>query len=142
MINPCEERALHYPSAIKLYITNLAIEQASCATIRLLAAARWQVELIFKSLKSGLGIDRLKAASTACVVRSYVWAKLLGAALLLTAPRIIEHHAPQHLSFMRWIRSCRRLLRYSALDCHQAVLGRGSAARTGGTETLFGEEAF
>ena len=86
-----------------LYITNLAIEQASCATIRLLAAARWQVELIFKSLKSGLGIDRLKAASTASVVRNYVWGKLLGAALLLAARNIIEARAPRHLSFIRWI---------------------------------------
>jgi len=86
-----------------LYTTNLTLKQASADTIRLLAAWRWQIELVFKSLKSGIGIDRLKAASSANVASAYVWAKLLGAALMLHARLLIESVAPRTLSFMRWI---------------------------------------
>ncbi len=44
-----------------MVLTSLPVEAASAAEVLATYRLRWQVELAFKRLKSGLGIDRLLA---------------------------------------------------------------------------------
>lgn len=87
-----------------LLTTNLTAEQASRETIQRLYETRWQVELLWKSLKGALGIDRLRAASCEKVVRAFIWAKLLCAVLLLAARGLLAKKAPREIGIIRWFR--------------------------------------
>jgi hypothetical protein len=113
-----------------LYLTNLAGVAFSVSTLVLLYRLRWQVELVFKLCKSGLGLDKGRGRQG-----SRVWvelyAKLIGLVLLtyLSAPvrwqefavadsgesRVVE------LSGLKALQS----LQHTALDLGQA-LHRGS----------------
>jgi hypothetical protein len=79
-----------------LLTTNFGREQVGPETIQRLYETRWQVELLWKSLKGGLGIDRLRAASCESVVRAFIWAKLLCATILLAARGLLAKKAPRH----------------------------------------------
>jgi hypothetical protein len=87
-----------------LLATNLTVEQAGRETVQRLYELRWQVELLWKSLKTGLGIDKLRAASCEKVVRAFIWAKLLCATILLAARALIAKGAPREIGLIRWFR--------------------------------------
>jgi len=87
-----------------LMITNLTVEQASRETIQHLYEMRWQIELLWKSLKSSLGIDRLRAATCENVVRAFIWAKLLNTVLLLNVRGLVTYHDHQEIGLIKWFR--------------------------------------
>lgn len=87
-----------------LIATNLTAEQASAATLQKLYALRWQLELLWKACKSGLGIDRLKAASCEAVVHAFVWARLLCVVLMLAVRGLIAKESPREIGLIRWFR--------------------------------------
>lgn len=45
---------------VNAYVTNLSPEQAPASKLRDLYSLRWQVEIIFKTWKSGLGLDKVR----------------------------------------------------------------------------------
>jgi fatty acid desaturase len=59
-----------------LIVTNLTDFQASADTLAKLYAVRWQIEILFKALKGGLSVDKIRAASCVAVVKAYIWALL------------------------------------------------------------------
>lgn len=87
-----------------LLTTNLSPEQASAETIQKLYELRWQIELLWKALKSSLGIDSLRAASCENVVRAFIWAKLLCAVILLTARGLLSKYSKREIGLIRWFR--------------------------------------
>lgn len=87
-----------------LIVTNLSDVQASADTLAKLYAIRWQIELLFKSLKSGLCVDKIRSASSAAVVRAYIWARLLAAALLMTARDLVGAKLKKEIGILKWYR--------------------------------------
>lgn len=87
-----------------LIITNLSDTQASADTLAKLYAVRWQIELLFKALKSGLSVDKIRSASCLPVVKAYIWARLLAAALLMTARDLISTKLKNEIGILKWYR--------------------------------------
>lgn len=87
-----------------LYATNLTEGQASAATIQKLYALRWQIELLFKGLKSALDMDSIKGARSATVAKAFVWARLVCAAILLGVRAIVAGGAAREIGLLRWMR--------------------------------------
>lgn len=87
-----------------LLTTNLSTEQASAETIQKLYELRWQIELLWKALKTSLGIDSLRAASCENIVRAFIWAKLLCAVILLTARGLLSKNTKREIGLIRWFR--------------------------------------
>jgi len=87
-----------------LYATNLSTSQASAATIQKLYALRWQIELLFKALKSALDMDKVKAARCEAVARAFIWARLVCAAILLGVRAIVASQAEREIGVLRWMR--------------------------------------
>jgi hypothetical protein len=71
-----------------ILVTSLPKETFSLQDISALYRLRWRIEIAFKHLKSGTGLDRPPAA-TAAMAKAYVLAHLL--LILLTEPLIAEH---------------------------------------------------
>jgi hypothetical protein len=71
-----------------ILITSLPKETFSLQDIGALYRLRWRIEIAFKHLKSGAGLDR-PPAETATTAKAYVLAHLL--LILLTEPLIAEH---------------------------------------------------
>lgn len=87
-----------------LYATNLSPGQASATTLQRLYTWRWQIELIFKAMKSVLDIDSVKTAKCETVVMAFVWARLLYAVVLMNARSIIQDATKQEIGVIRWYR--------------------------------------
>jgi hypothetical protein len=68
-------------AAYVLLLSTVREEQASGCVLAELYRVRWQVELLFKRLKSLLSLDALRAHDPA-LVRTYLWAKLIAAVLI------------------------------------------------------------
>ena len=64
-----------------MVLTSLSAEQASAAEVLATYQLRWQVEVAFKRMKSGLGTDRLLARDPA-IARSWLFAHLILALLI------------------------------------------------------------
>jgi len=75
-------------------VTDLASEHASAVDVLELYRCRWQIELVFKRLKSVLLLDALRAKSAA-LARPYLLGKLLGALL-------VEELTGSALAFSPW----------------------------------------
>ena len=75
-------------------VTDLRREQASAVDVLELYRCRWQIELVFKRLKSVLALDALRAKSAA-LARTYLLGKILGAL-------IVEELTGAALSFSPW----------------------------------------
>lgn len=75
-------------------ITDLPKEDITCTQVLELYRMRWQIELLFKRLKSILGFKRLRAKDDK-LCQSYLLAKILGAL-------VIDELSSQALSFFPW----------------------------------------
>lgn len=87
-----------------LIVTNLSDTQASADTLAKLYAIRWQIEILFKALKSGLCVDRIRAAGSVAVVKAYIWARLLAAALLMAARDFVGAKLHREIGILKWYR--------------------------------------
>jgi len=87
-----------------LMITNLSVEQAHRETIQRLYEIRWQIELLWKALKTALGIDRLRAATCEAVVRTFIYARLLNAILLLASHHHINQRVQNEIGIIDWFK--------------------------------------
>ena len=82
-------------SAHFLYVlTDLSAAQASADQVLELYRLRWQIEIVFKRLKSLLHLDHLRAKNNE-LARTYLYAKILGALL-------VEDLARGSVSFFPW----------------------------------------
>lgn len=68
------------------YITDIGCDTLTAEEIAKLYGARWEIELIFKELKSRYAIDKIKT-SKAHIVEALIWAAIL----TLIASRIVYH---------------------------------------------------
>ena len=59
-----------------VYITNIPADRLDAEDIALLYSARWEIELIFKELKSRYGIDNL-TTSNPDAVEALLWVGIL-----------------------------------------------------------------
>jgi hypothetical protein len=75
-------------------ITDLQRSEITCLQVLELYRMRWQIELVFKRLKSILGFKRLRAKDDK-LCQTYLLAKLLGAL-------VIDELSGQALSFFPW----------------------------------------
>jgi IS4 transposase len=66
------------------YLTNISVTALDADDIGILYSARWQIELIFKELKSKYGIDCLPSANP-IIVRALVWVAVL---MLIVSRRV------------------------------------------------------
>ena len=87
-----------------LYLTNIPPERLSSEEIALLYRARWEVELIFKELKSRYGLDVLPSANPQ-VIEAFLW---IGILTLLVSRRVfllVRSYFPEkaeRFTHMRW----------------------------------------
>jgi IS4 transposase len=59
-----------------LYITNIPVDHLNAEDIAVLYSARWEIELIFKELKSRYGIDMLPTSNPE-IVEALLWVGIL-----------------------------------------------------------------
>lgn len=86
-----------------VYLTNLS-EEAVCADdLPVLYTLRWQVELVFKALKSAFSIDEVPSHKQE-VVEVLIWSSLLAALLSQNLHRYLRDLVPpdRHLPPLRW----------------------------------------
>jgi len=81
-------------AAYVFVITDLPRDEVTCLQVLELYRMRWQIELMFKRLKSILGFKRLRAKDNH-LCQTYLLAKLLGAL-------VIDELSGQALSFFPW----------------------------------------
>jgi len=89
-----------------LYLTNIPPEKLEASDIRAVYAARWQVELLFKELKSTYRIDELPSQRRA-VVEALIYAAILTFTVsrrLLAAVSAKLKHLTERLPAQRWAR--------------------------------------
>jgi IS4 transposase len=84
--------------------TNLTKEQASSDTLCRLYALRWQIELFFKAIKSSIGIDKLKLISCEAIAKSYIWARLTYAVVMLSIRGFAQHELSEEIGMIQWFR--------------------------------------
>jgi putative transposase len=72
-----------------VYITNVPTDRLSAEDVRFSYSLRWQVELLFKSLKSHGHLDQLPS-SKPCVVECLIWAAVLAAIVNATLYRLVR----------------------------------------------------
>ena len=75
-------------------VTDLTQKEMSCSQVLELYRMRWQIELVFKRLKSILGFDRLRAKDDK-LCQTYLLGKILGAL-------VIDELTGQALNFFPW----------------------------------------
>ena len=75
-----------------LYLTNIGVELLDLEDIGMLYAARWEVELIFKELKSGYAMDKVKTKNPQ-VIEAFIWI----AFLTMLASRVIHSIVRDHV---------------------------------------------
>ena len=68
------------------YLTNIRVEILSAADIALLYRARWEIELIFKELKSNYRMDQIPSANPN-IVKCLIWVAIL---TLMCSRRILQ----------------------------------------------------
>lgn len=78
-----------------LYLTNIGTELLDLEDIAMLYAARWEVELIFKELKSGYAMDKVKTKNPQ-VIEAFIWI----AFLTMLASRVIHSLVRNHVEAM------------------------------------------
>jgi len=86
-----------------LYITNVPAERLPAEDIAQTYALRWQVEILFKAMKSHGHLDQLPS-SKRCVVECLVWASVLATlvsqALYREVRKVVA--ARRHMPILRW----------------------------------------
>lgn len=87
-----------------IYATNLEIEQASAETVRRLYSLRWQIELLFKSLKGQLELDAVTTAKDPNVAKTLIWARLMCAAVMLAIRGFFTTSKTTEVGLLAWLR--------------------------------------
>jgi hypothetical protein len=111
-----------------LLVTNLSVSAWATDQVLALYRLRWQVELLFKRLKSILDLDALRAKDPT-LARVYLLGKLIGLLMIEDWSDALSHHLPhwfadvaRPLSLWRWMCLWTDLLR-------QAIRGPMTLAR-------------
>ena len=86
-----------------VYLTNLPAHRLFAQDVQAVYALRWQVELLFKALKSHGRLEQLPSSNQA-IVEAWVWASVLAAAASQALYRLIRACAPQNrfVPLLRW----------------------------------------
>ena len=86
-----------------LYLTNVPADRLPAEHISSTYALRWQVELLFKAMKSHGHLDQLPSAKR-CVVECLIWASVLAALVSRELYREIRKAvvADRHMPPLRW----------------------------------------
>lgn len=110
-----------------LYVTNIPTDRLSAAEVAQVYAARWQIELLFKELKSDYRIEDLPSRNRA-IVETLVYAAVLTLVVsrkLLAAVRAKLRSKRDRLPEQRWARVFAAL----SQDLLTLALGPGAEAR-------------
>ena len=87
------------------YLTNLSPEVLSAEEVAELYGCRWEVELVFKELKSQYALDRVNTTNKS-VAEALIWASLLTLVVSRRLHSAIRARLPEHLRVryppMRW----------------------------------------
>jgi len=97
-----------------LYVTNLDKTQASIEVIQSLYELRWQIEIFFKALKSGLKLGPVRRASCKRVVSAYIWSRLTLAAILLIVRGHVQKSHEGEIRVLKW---------FNRLSGHLSTIG-------------------
>lgn len=86
-----------------VYLTNIPVEDLDAEQVGETYALRWQVELLFKAMKSHGHLDQLPS-SKECVVSCFVWASVLGVVVSQALYRAIRETVPEdrYMPLLRW----------------------------------------
>jgi IS4 transposase len=86
-----------------VYLTNLPADQLPAEDVQAVYALRWQVELLFKALKTHGRLEQLPSSNQA-IVEAWVWASVLAAAASQALYRLIRASVPQErfMPLLRW----------------------------------------
>lgn len=86
-----------------VYLTNLPAQRLSAEDVQAVYALRWQVELLFKALKSHGRLEQLPSSNQA-IVEVWVWASVLAAAASQALYRSIRACVSQNrfVPLLRW----------------------------------------
>ena len=89
--------------AYHVYLTNLPADRLHAQDVQALYALRWQVELLFKALKSHGRLDQLPSANQD-IVEAWVWASILATATSQALYRMIRSamRADRFVPLLRW----------------------------------------
>jgi len=71
------------------YLTNIHVDILSAEEIALLYGARWEIELIFKELKSHYRMDQIPGANPN-IVKCLIWIAILTLMCLLTQNTTVD----------------------------------------------------
>ena len=96
-------------------ITNLSAKQLPAENARDLYSVSWQIELLFKCLKSECGLKNVKKYSTPAAVESFILAKLIYCVVSLGVFKILSSEETYGVSSMSWFRGV-RYNRYRIID--------------------------
>ncbi len=117
-----EDKAYH------LYLTNIPLGRMSAEDVALLYGARWEVELIFKELKSVYALDELPTANSQAV-EALVWVSIV---TLIVSRRIYTLVRAKHpdmalrYTHMRWA----KIFAENASDLRGAILAYAGISAT------------
>jgi len=86
-----------------VYLTNLPADRLPAEDVQAVYALRWQVELLFKALKTHGRLEQLPSSNQA-IVEAWVWASVLAAAASQALYRLIRASVPQErfVPLLRW----------------------------------------
>lgn len=86
------------------YLTNIRVDTLSAEEIALLYGARWEIELIFKELKSHYRMDQIQSANPD-IVRCLIWVAILTLMCSRRILRLIRNANPENANrytHLRW----------------------------------------
>lgn len=86
-----------------VYLTNLPTHKLPAEDVQAVYALRWQVELLFKALKTHGRLEQLPSSNQA-IVEAWVWASVLTAVASQALYRLIRSAVPQErfVPLLRW----------------------------------------
>ncbi len=89
--------------AYHVYLTNLPAEQLPAEDVQGVYALRWQVEILFKALKSQGRLEQLPSGNQA-IVEAWVWASILAAVASQELYRLVRSLVEGHrfMPLLRW----------------------------------------
>lgn len=123
-----------------LYLTNVSHETLSAEEVGRVYACRWEIELLFKELKSGYHLDELPSENVHAV-HALVYASILtliASRKLLHAMRKYRNVPPSRTPERRWARCFRRCMEALLnLICKPSALAAQEARRLA---TVLGKE--
>ncbi len=99
-----------------VYLTNLPADQLPAEAVQAVYALRWQVELLFKALKTHGRLEQLPSSNQA-IVEAWIWASVLAAAASQALYWLIRAAVPagRFVPMLRWAavfsRAAQELLR-------------------------------